>query len=106
MRFSTESLAEEVGPPSVGAGDEGIFGRWSRSCELDVFSVVFFGIEAVSKPNLAHIAQANRGLAFVLCYGEGGQEHRRQNRNDCDHDKKFDEREGFAFGLVWSHSCD
>ena len=53
-------------------------------------------IEHLAQGQLLDVAQTARLSRFVPRFGQGGQEHGRQNRDDGDDDKQLDEGESFS----------
>jgi hypothetical protein len=60
------------------------------------FVVVVARIGGHTNTNLAEVAEAIRPLSFVFGSGESGQKHGSQDRDNGDHDEKFDQREAVA----------
>jgi len=55
--------------------------------------VVVVGIKLPAQGELLHVADADRGLAFLLGFAQRGQEQTGEDRDDRDDHQQFDQRE-------------
>ena len=55
-----------------------------------MIKAVIVEADLVAKPQLAHVAGADRRLRLDLCPVQGREQHRRENRDNGDHYEQFD----------------
>ena len=59
--------------------------------------IVVIAIHGIGEDNLLEVGEAGDGLRFGAGFGEGGQQHGGENRDDRDDDEEFNQREVLLF---------